>query len=718
MRNLEALLLSDPRFVELNARFVDALIWRWEFILEHHIHLRHGNVAPEELETALANFQSGLDTGEAELDGFRAEAASQGWTFPLDQVVENYDLDATETRILELALMPHLELTFRRRIARFNNNILLDFVDVDLALQIFFPSRIERLQARSYFASDAPLLKHKVLALERPKDPKGDGTLAQELRPPERLADFILCRRSIDTSLRTFAELTESATSLDQVALPAEEMAEIHSLLKHFLAEEEGGGSLNYTTGPIAGSNGLVVALIGPPGTGKSMLADAMAHTLGSPIIVVDCGALSAETKSFGKAIDDVFAEARVQGAVLLFDRCEPLFNKGNAKLPPLLSQLERFGGLALLSTSRPDEIDPGVERYVGYQVKLSMPDVDQRTRIWSSHLPVGVPIHPDVDLDDLGTRYEITGGQISRACELAKQRVTSGDQPAITAELLKHCAQAQIRADMDDLSVKSRVTLTLDDLVLPDREMGMVKEVLTACRNRIFVMSKWGFGKRLVTGKGICMLFKGEPGTGKTLCAEILASEMGMQLYQVSIPKIVSKYVGETEKNLAKIFASARANHCMLLFDEADSLFAKRVNVENSIDRFSNMETNLLLQEIERFEGICILTTNLDKNLDDAFSRRILFKIEFPKPEAKHRAVIWRKLIPKDCPTDKDIDFEVLGDSFELAGGNIKNAVVRAAYRAAARGDRITWDDIEFAAEKECINAGKLFRTTRKDTW
>jgi SpoVK/Ycf46/Vps4 family AAA+-type ATPase len=186
-----------------------------------------------------------------------------------------------------------------------------------------------------------------------------------------------------------------------------------------------------------------------------------------------------------------------------------------------------------------------------------------------------------------------------------------------------------------------------------------------------------------------------------------------------VSIPKIVSKYVGETEKNISKIFASARANHSMLLFDEADSLFGKRVtNVESSIDRFSNMETNLLLQEIERFDGIVILTTNLDKNMDDAFARRIMFKIDFPKPDIRNREAIWRKLVPKDCPVADDIDYQELAESFELAGGNIKNAVVRAAYRAAERRDMITREDIEFAAEKECINAGKLFRATRKRDW
>ncbi|PKN56994.1 MAG: hypothetical protein CVU56_13220 [Deltaproteobacteria bacterium HGW-Deltaproteobacteria-14] len=707
---------SDPEFIQLNARFIDALIRRWEFILEHQIHLRHGNLGPDDMQVALESFRAGLSQGDGELNGLRNEADGEGWVFPLDQVARNYQLDGVEAQILQLALMPHLDLTFRRRIARFNNNILLDFVDVDLALTVLFPSRIERLQARSYFASDAALLQHSLLSLDRPKDPKGDGTLAQELRPPERLADFVLCRRSLDTTLRGFAELTESDTPLSAVSLPDEDLADIVSLLKHFL--QHGRGANEYSQGPFAGDNGLAVTIIGPPGTGKTMLARAMAHELGRPIIVVDSGTMAGDSKSFGKLVGDLFTEARVQGAVLLFDRCEPLFNKTNPRLPALLSAIERFGGLVVMTSANPDEFDPGVERHIGYEVKLSPPDVDQRTKIWSGHLPNTVPIHPDVDLDDLGTRYELTGGQISRACELAGQRVASGDHPAIDQELLKHCAQAQIRANMDDLSIKSRISLTLDDLVLPEREMSMVKEVLTACRNRIFVMSKWGFGKRLVTGRGIAMLFKGEPGTGKTLCAEIMASELGMKLYQVSIPKIVSKYVGETEKNIAKIFASARANHSMLLFDEADSLFGKRVDVQNSIDRFSNMETNLLLQEIERFEGVCILTTNLDKNIDDAFSRRILFKIEFPKPDAKNREIIWRKLVPKDCPIDPDIDWVGLGESFDIAGGNIKNAMVRAAYRAAARGDRIMWDDIEFAAEKECINAGKLFRSSRKDTW
>jgi len=711
-------LYSIPDFVALNARFIDAVIRRWEMLLEHAIHLRNGQLSPEEAEQAFDSIRASTIESDMELGGLRTEAQRSGWSFPLDDLIRSFELDPVERQILELALMPHLDLTFRRRLARFNNNILLDFVDVDLALMLLFSTRTERLQARRYFAADGKLVMHKLVSLERAKEPKGDGALAQEIKVPERFADFVLCRRSIDASLRGFADLKDPAVTLADVSLPPDDMRDLRSVLRHFA--NPSGNAFTYSSGPFVGQRGLAVALVGPPGTGKSMLAGAIAHELRRPVINIDSATLAGDNRSFVTIIADVFTEARVQGAVLVFDRCESVVSKGSAKLAPILSQLERHGGLVIFTTNRPDEVDTSLEHYVGYQMNLSMPDNDQRTRIWATHLPKTLAIHPDVDLDDLGTRFEITGGQIASACELVEQRVKSGSEaPVITQDLLKQCAHAQIRANMDELSVRSRINLTIDDLVLPQRELAMIREVLTACRNRIFVMTKWGFGKRLVTGKGITVLFKGDPGTGKTLCAEIMASELGMKLYQVSIPRLVSKYVGETEKNISKIFAAARANHCMLLFDEADSLFGKRVtNVESSIDRFSNMETNLLLQEIERFDGIVILTTNLDKNIDDAFARRIMFKIDFPKPDIKHRTLIWKKLVPKDCPVSDDIDYERLGESFELAGGNIKNAVVRAAYRAAERRDRVTWDDIEFAAEKECINAGKLFRASKLREW
>jgi len=183
------------------------------------------------------------------------------------------------------------------------------------------------------------------------------------------------------------------------------------------------------------------------------------------------------------------------------------------------------------------------------------------------------------------------------------------------------------------------------------------------------------------------------------------------MELYQIAIPRVVSKWIGETEQNIEKIFQTARSNHAILLFDEADALFTSRTKVESSVDRYANMATNMLLQEIERFEGVVLLTTNLEKNIDKAFQRRINFKIHFPFPEPAYRARIWKALVPKECPVDPHVDWDLLGKAFELAGGNIKNAILRAAYQAAADGKPLNMRHFEYAARQECKNAGKVFR-------
>ncbi|MCB9727409.1 MAG: ATP-binding protein [Deltaproteobacteria bacterium] len=705
----------EAEFRALNAAFVDVTLRRWEAWIAHRTRMERTELEPAERDQAEERAAADERRYEAERTAHRARAAELGATLPLDQVVQTYGLDGFEASILELALAPYLDVSFRTLLARYNNNVLFDFVDVDVALSLLVPQREARLMARACFAGEARLMAHRLLTLAVPREAKGQGLLARELRPPERLADYVLGRESLDPTLRPHARLLRPKVDLDQVVVPGGTVEALRGLVfaMRFESAPRGVGSAP----PFLVGRGLAVEVSGPPGTGKTLLAHALAGELGRPLLEVNCQSLSAATDA-RELIDALFSEARVQGAVLLLDRCEPLLAKNSQRTPALLASLDAFGGLVVLTNTAPDELDGSVERHVAWKVELELPDVDERLRIWELCRPTGVSMADDVDIVDLAARFEVTGGQVARAWEVAERwahaRAAGGvAEPLVTQADIQQAAQAQIRANMSDYAVRSKVGLTLDDLVLPDKEKVLITEVLEACTNRVFVMSKWGFGKRLVTGRGICVLFKGEPGTGKTLCAEILASELGIKLYQISIPKIVSKYIGETEKNIAKIFHSARANHSMLLFDEADSLFTKRVSVENAIDRFSNMETNLLLQEIERFEGICILTTNLDKNIDDAFARRIQFKIEFPFPESDFRTAIWRKLIPKECPVDEGIDFERLGTCFELSGGHIKNAVLRAAYRAAARQRSIEWADFEFAAEQECKNAGKLFRTS-----
>ena len=248
-----------------------------------------------------------------------------------------------------------------------------------------------------------------------------------------------------------------------------------------------------------------------------------------------------------------------------------------------------------------------------------------------------------------------------------------------------------------------------LSDLVLAPGVLEEVQEVVEAARGREIALAQWGFAGEFSRGLAISALFDGEPGTGKTLSAEVLAGELNRPLQRVNVARILDKYVGGTQKNIEAAFEEASRTGSVLLFDEADALFAKRLNVESSQDRHANLEINLLLEWMERFDGVVVLTTNLRQGIDKAFERRIGYKVHFPFPGVKEREALWRKLIPSQTPVEGELDYEVLAESYELSGGSIKNALLRAAYKSAARGKGLTQESLREAAERECVASGKL---------
>jgi SpoVK/Ycf46/Vps4 family AAA+-type ATPase len=230
--------------------------------------------------------------------------------------------------------------------------------------------------------------------------------------------------------------------------------------------------------------------------------------------------------------------------------------------------------------------------------------------------------------------------------------------------------------------------------------------------RHGHLVFEQWGFNSKLPRGLGTAGLFSGPPGTGKTMVAGLIARELDLELYQVDLSKVVSKWVGETEKQLAKIFDAADAGHALVLFDEADSLFAKRTEVKSAIDRYANLEVNYLLQRIESFGGISILTTNLDTSIDPALRRRLAAHIMFDPPEANERAILWQRLLPADAPRADSLDFETLAQDFpDMTGSNIRNAVIAAAFLAAGEGSIITQHHLVRAGRGEYRAMGRVLR-------
>jgi len=274
---------------------------------------------------------------------------------------------------------------------------------------------------------------------------------------------------------------------------------------------------------------------------------------------------------------------------------------------------------------------------------------------------------------------------------------------------------EAGVRSVVDDrlagLASRVSVTQTWDDLILPGDQFVALIELVARIRRRQRVYEDWGFGDKLGKGLGVATLFSGPPGTGKTMCAGLVARELGTALYQVHLDRLTSKWIGETEKNLAALFDAAEACHAILLFDEADSLFGKRTDVKSSNDRRANQEVNFLLQRLETFTGICILTTNHETALDDAFRRRLAVHVRFALPDTEERKHLWRALLPPAAPRAPDVErcYDTLAEQFELSGGHIRNAVLRAAFLAAEEGSGITHELIERAIRAEFREIGKL---------
>jgi SpoVK/Ycf46/Vps4 family AAA+-type ATPase len=248
-----------------------------------------------------------------------------------------------------------------------------------------------------------------------------------------------------------------------------------------------------------------------------------------------------------------------------------------------------------------------------------------------------------------------------------------------------------------------------LDDIVLPPDQLMLLHEVVDTVRERPLVLRDWGVGRKLASSEGVTMLFSGEPGTGKTMAAEVMAAELGLDLYKIDLSTVVSKYIGETEKNLEKIFGEAQSSNSILFFDEADAIFGKRSEVKDAHDRYANLEISYLLQRMEMYDGVTILATNLRANLDEAFTRRLQFAVDFAFPDEEYRLRIWRTLMPEDVPREPDLDLALLARRFRLAGGNIRNILVGAAYLAAADGRRLGMRHLLHGTRRELQKMGRL---------
>jgi len=340
-------------------------------------------------------------------------------------------------------------------------------------------------------------------------------------------------------------------------------------------------------------------------------------------------------------------------------------------------------------------------------RIVVGLPGVAERTALWRTELErAGVRAHPG-DVEHVAGLFALGAVHIAGAARtVARGRPADG---TVERAVLARAARERSRSGLERIAEEVPTVYRWEDLVLPVATQRRIREIGEAVRHRHRVFDTWSFGRLVGGHASVRALFSGPSGTGKTMSATVLAGDLGLALYRVDLSRVVSKYVGETEKNIERILIAAESSNAILLFDEADALFGKRTEVKDAHDRYANIETAFLLQRIENFDGVVILATNLAGNLDEAFGRRIHFQVEFPVPDEALRAKLWRLALPGSAPVADDFDPDFLARMFPMTGGGIRNASLMAAFMAAREGEPIGMLHIVRALARQRRQQGKV---------
>ncbi len=442
---------------------------------------------------------------------------------------------------------------------------------------------------------------------------------------------------------------------------------------------------------------GTRAAFIGPAGSGRTGRARLWARTRAPGAVVVDLARTAPEHAPAAIALG--LREAVLADALPIV-RLDGL---PAAHLARALVELDRHEA-ALAVVAPPSLAGTLLAQVAGLEpVHVEPMSLGDQALLWQRELGRRGVFAPAL-ADQIVAVYDMLPGQIVEV----SRRLPPDAAPELGA--IRDVVRASTTTELWGLAHRVTTQLSWSDMVLPEPTHDLLRELLAHARHRVAVFEGWGYGRKVSYGRALTALFYGVPGTGKTLAASLIANDLGRDLFRVDLSRIVDKYVGETEKNLDRIFSAAARTHAMLLFDEADSLFAKRTGVESANDRYANLAVNYLLQALEAFDGICVLTTNMESSIDEAFRRRMRFRIEFPCPSVAEQAALWRGMITPEAHVAPDIPWTAIAEEFpEMTGGHIRSAVLRAAFLAVSEGGIIDLGRIRRAARAEYEELGHI---------
>lgn len=613
----------------------------------------------------IAPSPAGQSKSRAELERCADTAEADGVRLRLRALARTAGLSDEDVEFLVICLLPDLDTRFERLYGYLNDDVTRRRATVSLALELSGLSPLEAT-VRARLTPGAPLVDNSLVLLEDTDRP----FLTRGLRVPDRVTAHLLGDDHPDPQLTGLLIEPKGYSSPQSV-----------ELLNAFRS----GQRLCYMRDAV-GSSAASAAT-------EALQAD------GQPVICCDatrmvaCGDITATVAVLGR-------EALLHDASLIVSPVDAL----SARAGEVIYQLARLPVQVVLTGTA--AWDPEWSDVVPLVIDAPRLTVAERSQLWRHELG---PLADEVDVNDIATQFNFGPRQVAAAITAAGA-LTRMARGASIDDDLRRGARSQNAAGLERLTRRIEPAVSWQDIVLPDKPMTQLRELTARARNRERVLSDWRMRAGGGRGSGVTALFAGDSGTGKTMAAEVIAGDLGLDLYTVNLAMVVDKYIGETEKNLERIFTEAARVSAVLLFDEADAIFGKRSEVRDAHDRYANIESAYLLQRMETFDGLAVLATNLRANLDDAFTRRLDMVVEFPLPDEDARLALWQRCLASPAPARGDLNLEFFARSFALSGGNIRSAATTAAYLAAESGACIGGAQVTSAVQQEYRKLGRLY--------
>ncbi|AIR98933.1 ATP-binding protein [Streptomyces glaucescens] len=609
----------------------------------------------------------------------------------LGGLAARFGLSPLDVDLLLVAVAPDLDARFERLYGYLNDDLTRRRPTVGLALELC--GLTPTAPGRFRLAPGAPLVDGGLVEVTEPERPP----LSRVLVVPDRVTAHLLGHARPDARLTGVLDEARD----DPTAEPAD-----------------------VTRAAAAAGTGTGLVHLRTRGGDAEGLATAALRAAGLTPLVLDAAALAPRSGEVPELARVAALEARLTGAGVVLGPLEALPAPPAERARTLRTLCTALRGIPLL-THGTTGWDPAWAADTPVVLTVAAPSPERQAARWRHALeratgdgPGGISVSGDAEaLARAVAAHRLDSGQVRRAADVAVRTAVLAGRP-VRPDDLRTAVRAQNGAGLDRLARRVEPGVGWDDLVLPPLTHRRLRELALRARHREQVLGQWGMRPGGGRGRGVIALFAGASGTGKTMSAEVVAADLGMDLYVVDLSTVVDKYVGETEKNLERIFTEASAVNAVLLFDEADAIFGKRSEVKDAHDRHANIESAYLLQRMESFDGIAVLTTNLRANLDEAFTRRLDVVADFPVPDAGQRLALWERCLGDRVPRAAGLDLAFCADRFELAGGSIRACAVTAAYLAAETGEPLTMRQLVTAVAQEYRKLGRLILPGEFGPW